>query len=1509
MKQQHHPEQRRSYVGHATPDISPNIVGASENGNYIDAQNMRNNSLDGNSVSLEKIKGESIVDELPSGVTAADWYCVCATTVLNQRISIWADKDGVESTFIAIDGELVLQSASFPLTADRDCQICKNENTIGGEIFITDFNSAPMIFSVKDLTDSRLAASSKYFADFDISNFTVNISSSLDHPVFVELVDVGGGGGQPVGMYDYSIRYIDQQGNPTQWSAPTPLIPVPVATAETTSGNFAGLETYGSAPTPTSNTAYAPKIKFRINNINNFAYIEIKRTDYNTGSGVEFTPTPNIIKQVALTPGDISVYTFTDSLANEDGLIETSEAEVDTENSVIEACKSLRYYNQRLVMFNVKYASKDIEGKIAFVKDGDNIVFYPIVKDIGVLGHKDAYTGTYNKSFPRGEKEGFGIVIYDGVGNRSFVLPIEGFEDYQMPNRRDVMDATSIAGSDTPTTAARNDGTVGECFEVFDMTDAVAKTSTSGIKNILDINGNAYAPYHPKARSDSDKSSGHNFNPNDTVYHASGSSASYHPVGFKPTFKTLAMELGGVSSLPSWAQGFSIVKRKSANRIVTQGIGMYAMNAADPNSIVSYRQRTNKDTNKLWFFSPDLDNGFVSSEVIADIQNNPQNYKVELVSPLGFFSEVYNVEQQTFGERDRVIDMAVYARVLYDNNLINPTDTDSLVGINGYTGYGKWRSPSIPATGVFKDCKNGSDGNKQFEISEFAEVDEDNGKYYWRLGLTDNIYYQKYTNSKEEADDIRDWHEPFYMVNIIQTGAALSDSNIKEYEPTGHYQKLNSLIGKSTGEAGQEFELVDERPEDCCMKAGDDKNTEQRFIYVSYNGGTTQWLNVSNHTQGEVDAFINQINAGTSPYGGLYTNDANRTKILFNISDTIPKEGAEIYVRYNSQFPIQIYGDSFIGESIFAPINRHTDSGSDVENQFLLLCGFPFYRWDIVDDVKIVKRTKGASRIADGADNFTLGYIRQMIVLFYCESKSMLSLCYDNTYPDIHYVQRPNRWDSNDSMNGNKIHATYQTDYPNEIDSWPWGGFRIEMKANTDYSTTQKGSHSFSKPAVGFIEQKHFPTRAHWSEQRPINIMFSPGLRTFSAIDYKDISDQFGEIVYGWDSVEDGMGSNLYAICERGIALLVTDKRTLYQRTGNELATTGGDDITMITDYVWKEPGIGVPNELWRTIAEVGNQLFFINKQSAYLFLGGKANDIGRLGYRGKLLSKYIKRIRENFEDKVTAVYNKDYSEYWCSFIFEPILEIVTADTLLGLEKETIYYKEYQAIDDFNLYIDSLSQAEEKIAYITNSGQNIFLYLDNNTSTPDETLESGKTYKVRKFEGVWTVEEIEYSSIYFSEIVVFDDETKKGWKGYFTHNFDKYVSYDEGVYGFRDGEAYKLQTGFKIDGEPVEAFVIDAASKTLTSQEFIGIKINSGTEKPSKIQFYYDKAESYTDNDLCFITASQLKDYGVFWNYIPRQKSSPFYRIQGNLVIYKILHNIANTFNLINTDIQYKQLK
>jgi hypothetical protein len=165
-------------------------------------------------------------------------------------------------------------------------------------------------------------------------------------------------------------------------------------------------------------------------------------------------------------------------------------------------------------------------------------------------------------------------------------------------------------------------------------------------------------------------------------------------------------------------------------------------------------------------------------------------------------------------------------------------------------------------------------------------------------------------------------------------------------------------------------------------------------------------------------------------------------------------------------------------------------------------------------------------------------------------------------------------------------------------------------------------------------------------------------------------------------------------------------------------------------------------------------------------------------------------------------------------------------------------------------------------------------------------------------------------------------EGQQMWQGGFDYNFDKYISFDNKTYGMRNFETFLLDEGRIINGELIDAHVISTSSvyarSSMTAysrtpdKEFVRIRVNSDN-KPVRIDFFNNLNQLLANDIQAFLDVNvnplHLKDYYGYEQYIPRKTDAPHNRMQGRLLVFKIIHNLDEDFLITSTDVQYKGLK
>lgn len=1623
-----------SFSDGAAYAVDAEIIGLIGKKNYIDAFNARLTPMNGHDWPISSIKGEellypAIYNQCTDGTgdpIPFTFKCICAIEVCEYLFEIWADRLKVDPTFYRINGKIVAMSALIPFSVDFPLEWDSNPNCIGGEVFLTDFNTTPHIYSIKDLLahsgidfetgepGDGLSCDETYFEDYDPKLYTINIQLPADHPAFIEIVTsvpgsgvVIGAGGVLYGAYQYDVRFKNVAGDATLRSKATPLIPVPheMGVADK---NYPYEKTYGGVGASTNGI----HIRFRVNNIGDYDNMEVIRTSFTGEQPLGSLGVQEIVYSFNVQPGINPVVDLYDFGATGSAL--TTEETTNT-MGVIEAARGIRYFEKKLHLMHIKYASRNLDGKITLATAPDTM--YPIMYKMGKAGHKDPYQSAYRHSQMHGEKKGASLIVYDSFGARAFSFPITGnsvlypalgsFDNFQMPNRRDIPDASADVYGLGLVTAARVDNTVGDTFEVFDLADPEYKDDVCQYKNIADldhaagidsnykrsdavdiycpdvnVNGGTeynsfggidrvwvdYQPWHPTAVEDVNVT-GNNMAPVTKVRINGGTDIEfpdYQPEGFAPDYYSLGMALAGVTGFPSWAAAFSIAFTPPAQRVVTQGLAMYSMDPASDAEPLT--KRVTKQEDEIWFYSPDVEAGLVDwNDVVA----NPSNYQVQFVSPLGFFTEMFNSRTSTsiIVPDDYNLDLISYARILFDDGRINAGDSG--VGNAGYVEFGKWRNQT--GLGGFA----AGDGNNLFDFDTVTVVTEPRAtasgrQTFYKIHLLTDLYSNPTTSDEPDFDQagLKRFHEPFYIANIIRKNAEVDTSvNQQVYVQTEHYQKIVSIIGQSSGAAVQNMILVDERWEDCIVTA-----TEFKYVYVKgVDGIERPWVNIQNQGAGVVATIIADIIAGTNVSGanptgtlaGVYKQSVAQAwgedrfyTVVFNSSGIIaanlpyyiPEINSQIIVRYDPTYPCVVFGgDAFVGEATFAPIDGTVADEGDVDvdphtGQFRLNAGWPYYQMEMNPRDYVFNDTQAiVNKIQDTAYTY-MSYVRQMIMMFCCESRIHIPLAFQADYPfrffpEVGYVKRPQQWKSDETYNGgspgNRVFDAYKTDYPEEIDpatdfpiGWIYGGFRwkqTDVNTNQDYSQQQNNFREYSKPSVGFEEQNLFCTRDAWSATRETNIQNSPGLKTFPALNFRDLADDAGAIMRAFDALGPA-GSNLYAFTERGICRLLTNKFVARETTGGNIGIIQGQGNTTVMEEYWITKKIGLPDQFWRTFAEDGNICWFANKSSVYRFEDDRAIDIGRLDYHARVYEYLLSIVRPGFYDELTGHYDIYHSEYWLSYKKGVTIFNVPDESILLDSSAYFNGQIFQIVAAADVTLPTTSTFTDIYIY-NNTGGSLIIYNQADgsiiiTLAADEIAHFYRDVDAPTF---WLSENNHpFSSADLSpKTFVFldmneEEYKKKRWLGSYDYFFDLFLSRNNETFGMRNGETYQLDRGYIINGENVKFKVVSASVGDGVDQkngkDFIGLKINSTEGVRPTAVYFFDSFENYKAGIVASVLDISigplyLKNYDGYEAYIPRHQDFPYNLQQGRVVLFAITYEGGTQFYIVDTEIYYKNLK
>lgn len=1248
-----------------------------ENGVYISSVNMRATSK-GTENARTKIGGSILVDDYAqtlsdNGLDITGLKCIGAIRVEDKNIVVLADDT---ESCICIDNHVVVYGSDLRFREDYPVQIIATVNGDNINLFMNDRQTPPLILDLNDVITnagdhvpeaSGGTQTTKYFTDFDICDHTPQLNAPTNRPTFKSL-EPALANGLPSGKYAYQIQYVSNDGSKTAFSLPTQYIPVPehvdnvndiyseIHSNEISVGRMVG-----------QNTNYGIRIRIRISNKWEYDYIRIKRTVYRDGQGFDNPPTTEThnLSEYNIKERPYGTYDFVD----DNSVQWSAHDETEEDANIIEKAQAIRYYKDRLIIMNPTYCSHELDTTDLFLDQGGKLA-WPVIEDLSYKGHHDIGNQVNYLSLMRGERYGWYVIGIDSVGGKTFAVPVKNgdtegvndFTNYQMPNRREEISTDTDDAGDSVDTADVDSGggaSVSSTHEVFEE-DPVDR-STLGFQPVISVNSaENYNPFTPTG----DGGAHHNHEYDKYGYWlcpiTNVDSQAYAPQGFRNKYFSMGMQFKGldITKLPDQTRSFSIVRTRPAGRVVCQGLAGYSLTER------STVNAAYKDTSKVWFYSPDIDPVFGSNpDIFTDILENPTDYQVQLVSPLGFFSEPFS---------EGLIDLLCQT-FQYEDETHNPGDVAANIGRgDGYVSFGRWRNTSA-ASGV-----ESSTDQFIYDVTAAAQNEFSLRHGVLKLTLGTAIYASAGNNDQDGTDaDVKNWHEPVYVVNIIKNELNADSDGVINCVDTYHIQHLESVIGLST-HSKERFLLVDERPEDCIAQG-----SNNGYVYVDgkawltniptgdyatimtaltsngvYNDGYKDIYGVCRGYQtrrgGALDTYISfNMDYFNETYGGSYNSQFYH-----------PPEGSVISVKYDARQPISVFGgDTYIGRVLAPMIDLDMELNETVANNkancFKLLKGFPFH--DIVFSAYYDRAGSSYGTWTLGTVATSIDYIRQLAMEFVCESRMNIPMLYNDSWPRKNYVIRPNEitttnWEGATELEilaDANVHQYYADDYKDEYTMWSWGGFHFPMAKNADYGK-QWRSRYFTQPAVGFTERLNFPNYILWSNERN-----QPGvvnaLKSFPVTNQYKISDRYGDIMYAFDASSE-KGSNLYAICQYGVVVLITEKDLLYLYGGEELGLVGADQFMKAQYFIpnGESTRYGVDYDNWKTIAEFGDSLFFANSDGVYKLYNNQIQPIENNYYK-ELDQQVLQYLKGNTDD-VKAVVDHKHKEYWL-YIKQPGIE------------------------------------------------------------------------------------------------------------------------------------------------------------------------------------------------------------------------------------------------------------
>jgi hypothetical protein len=1246
---------------------------------------------------------------------------------------------------------------------------------------------------------------------------------------------------------------------------------------------------HGDFANVASSTNYGNHIRIKYENDADFSFLELRRDSWYSDSAYGVPPVSEIIGSINIGAGLGVLNIFDKAEANFiDAEVLDLQEQTDTYSSIRRA-KSVRYFNERLYLMNIGYNAKDINAEVTFIDEAGTPGF-PTIEKIGKSGHKHPYNAAMFKSNMRGDKTGFGVVLFDSYNNPSYAAEIPTLTNYEFPNRRDEI----TVGSDTYGTsykglvkAANTDGAVTLTHEVFDHYDAAQKIS--GSTNLVQVEyeqGNTYKTLTPVSQADSQSTLG--IPSNDKVsLDSSVATLDYRPKAFGLDYYSQGLAIKGLDTYPSWAEGFSVVQTDPALQVVAQGLGFYKVNEYISGSSTN----TSKDIDKFWAYFPDLEHRF--PDIAQDLLNNPTSYSIQLVSPLGYFSEIYASKKDTLDFQRRGTDMITYARVLRDGpgSYINPYyEQSGYSGIpdgdgNSYVAYGRFMNRTTQNSPAFP---SNDDGNRIFPLdvstTEITTVGGGRQTYFQIAVDTSAPGYDPIYNSdipvglfanSDELDQY-EWREPMYVINLYKD-RDISSGVTTEYKYTGHYVRFNSLVLESNGTVNQSSVLVSERWEDCIPEISgqiyNGYSAIKRFVYVvDINGIEKRWMNVTFESAGDLviianalltfGIFNDQVLTNGLDIYGIYTSTETNgdpdgvckiyTLVFNSLFPTLstPPSGSKIYVKYDNRIPVRVFGgDTFINESIWAVLDNQYDKNAnpiDSTNSFQWSNPFPFKQYKFNSDFP---SGFNGYRWWENTAPFNYGYdehqfsnstggdvckMRQLVTMWTAETRCNLSFYFNLESPDK-------------AVNEQAFPLVNYIPRP--------------YKWNDGADPTDRAAWEASN---NLLPEYYDDYGYEWNWWGLGGFRFLPQVN-------KDYSKSQTTTIY--TSVPTVGFEEQTDFCTRVIWSL---KRPINAQNTPSVRTFPPSNVFDISDdtgeikFAWSALSGDKGNNLY-AFTDSGVCLMMVDKRVVYEI---NATELATVGSSiGGILNQLWIDKRIGMSDQTW----RSWAEYSNSLFF-------------------VNNKSAYMFTDNQLTDIARSGFHELLRRTFLRGLN-----------PGYATDLVGGYDVLHNEYIMSVGDSErfQTLIYGVEQQALQCQS--------TYLYDKYLYNNNLTYGMKNAETFELGLGNQIDGEDMECYVTGVSNADLYyDKEFLRIRVNSNS-KPERVYFYDSYQDYINDNYTNFIDTVavplSMKDYYGYECYIPRHLVAPHYRQQGRVLLFKIVSTSDEEFLVASTGIQYKKLK
>ena len=1597
MKQQHHPKDLKTYQKGINSDVSKDILGAKNEGEHVDALNMRSMSMDGNNLAKKKIKGEFLkydaIDNRcslssPYSALSANYECMMTQEVNGYIVEAWASSSpSTEHPFMRINGLIVCQSADLPIYITHPLQYDKNENCVGGEFYITNNNTPPMVFSLKDLLinsnqsydGTSGSCTTKYFDDFDIEAHTINVSATTFKPAFITQVSTSsattgfdavlGSSGLAVGSYSYCYRLVTADGERTTFSPITELIPV-VRNVSSSHHTYPYRRTFSSKADITSPTSYGNHIRIKYLNESGFTFLEVRRDGWFGETPIGTAPTSEIIGSIPVTAGVNIVNLLDKAEPGYSGSTILTLEELSNEYSSIKRAKGIRYFNERLYLMNIGYEPKDVDAAMTFTDPTDPVI--PTVENMGKPGHSLPYNAAMYKSNMRGERVGFGAVLFDKEGNASFTKKITDQTThpggFKFPKRRECMSTASQetsykgavkAASVHGVTASNNANNslanteIGYTHEVFDHYNGITKEATGGNLAIEFEQGESFNTLNPTSQNDTvdDLKYRHiasvGFGKDLVDAFGNPEYMNNSPAIYGLNYYSEGIAVKGVEvndAVKENHDGFSIVQTEPAKRVLAQGLAFYALTSAD---VPSAGVGMSKSTDTIDVYFPDLE--LLYPDIAEDLVNNPSSYKIEFVSPLGYHTEPYSWYEHS--SQSKGVDMITYVRGLRNGvvsgslGLPGSAVTDSNPtfawaggsGLNNaadgktYTGYGRWRNTEFNGFNGGSGALNLTTSTLLHESPMF--VNNSNGG---REDVVINSVEQRTTNSGRQS---------FFRINLNATS-------------TGNY--LYNETGASRFGNGRGKDAHQNSPNNTSTQdaTSDDVRAFQEPMYVvnifkdnTVNQGlTTQYKYTGNYIK-----FKSLIGSCSGTTGDTFRLVSERWE------DCIPKISDQV-AGFNGYDTLKrfVYVQELNSDKYKRWMNVTFESSSTVTTLLTNLAAAGTAGIDVTDSSGTYRihgiytssesnaDIHGASKNFDIIFNATAGYTAYTVP----SSGSLVYVYYDKRIPvrvfgGETYVNE-NVWavmDNEYKDNGQPQDDanTFKMDipFPDRV-FYPAQGFRTWQNATgSSHSYSSGGSANMYIDRAGggnpaFIRQ----LIASWTAETRMNLSFAFNIESPD----KANSEQLFPLINYIPRPAEWVSGN-------------EDTRATFE---------GNNDLNPI--YFDK---YGFEWNLWKyggfrfQTTENQTNLDYSQKQTTNIYSSSPT-----LGFTEN--TDFCTRIVWSLRRPINAQDAPSVKTFPSTNYFDisddtgeikfawSALSAGKGDNLYALTNSGVCLLPVDKRVVHEINANELATVGSSIGGILNQ-----LWINKNIGMGDETWRSWSEHSNRLFfvntRAAYMMADNQLNDISrtgFHEILTrsFFDKLASGYasglRGCYSslhgeylmdingrlvadgpvstktliygtqqqalqcessYHYDKYLRVDNRMFGMKDGKTFELGIGNQLNGVNMEASLVGVSNQDVSSdKEFIRIRVNSNV-KPEKIYFYdsYDNYVAGTHSSVVDAVATplRLKDYHGFECYIPRKLLSPHVRQQGRTLIFKITNSSDEDFLINSTSVQYKTLK